>query len=158
MKKNLLKRILCVFVVMALCSLSAVSAFAEDVQENVTTTDIVIDVTNEDLNVQRAANPQVWASIQPNSTAYLYPTLKSYIGLTQRFYVTASSHTGSNTGAVLLYLTSPNGNLVSNDWIIGTNEATYWDVFLPASGTWTLKAVAYGTDASLSLSARWGEP
>ena len=155
MKKGLCKRLLCISLIAALCSLSTVSAAASSGEQSGTIDNILITTEN---NMQRAENPEVRDTITPNGTVYLYPQLSSYIGLTQRIYITTTSYTGSTTGAVFLYLTSPNGNLVSNDWIMGTSEATYWDVFLPASGTWTLKAIALGTDANVHIFARWGEP
>lgn len=145
-------------IVMILCSFSVLSAFAADSSQDLPISSFGYINENDNLNVSRAVNPAAWGIIEINSTTYLYPQLSSYIGFTQRFYVTVTSHTGSQSGAVFLYLTSPNGNLVSNDWIIGVNEATYWDVILPASGTWTLEAVALGTDSSVSIYARWGAP
>ena len=144
MKKKLFRRIssLVLAIIVSLSSTNIVFA-----------ADKAMESEYETVNQAAEANPFERGTVAPNSSIDLYPTLKSYVGLYQRFYISTRSE--STSGAILLYLYSPNGRLVSKDWIIGDNEATYWDVFLPASGTWTLHIVAQGTNANVLVSTRW---
>lgn len=55
----------------------------------------------------------------------------------------------------MLYLYKPNGQLASQDWIIGINEVAQWSFFLPSAGQWRLKLVASGTNDVVEFFARW---
>ncbi len=122
-----------------------------------TNTVLAVDKVSEyeykSVNQKSEANPMVRNWVSPNTSIDLYPTLESYVGLSQKFYVTTRSD--STSGALFLYLYSPSGKLVSKDWIIGDNESTYWTVTLPSSGTWKLHVVAQGTNADVLVGARW---
>ena len=91
--------------------------------------------------------------IQPNSFVILRPKLDSYIGFTKNFIVNATSE--SNTGLLFIYLYDPDGNIKSNDWIMGVNQLVRCNVFLPKSGTWTVHLVAQGTTAGVDVYVRW---
>ena len=123
-------------------------------------------VSAEGVNVQGASITENTFDINPMSTSEkrsvtlpingsddLYINLDNYIGLTRRIYFNATC--SSNSGAVFLYVYSPRGTLVSDDWIIGVNEAANWSVFLPSSGEWHIHAVAQGNAAEVELHAVW---
>lgn len=70
-------------------------------------------------------------------------------------YLVVNSFSKSTSGALFIYLYRPNGSQVSDDWIMGVNEAVRWLVLSPQSGNWKLRVVASGTNAAVNVYATW---
>lgn len=172
MKKRLFKRSLSFLLVAVMLFGTTISVLAK---ENSNDTDVAADVINitpdllntieltdsnidmevieVSIDVNPLSNNQVGAVVPANGTENIYPTLDSYFGLYKTFYVNATSE-GTKAG-LFLYLYDPNGKLVSDDWIMGTNGAATWDVFLPTSGQWRLYIVALATEKPVVVWAGW---
>lgn len=120
---------------------------------DLTDSNIDMEVIEVSIDVNSLSNTKVGAVVPANGTENIYPTLDSYFGLYKTFYVNATSE-GTKAG-LFLYLYDPNGKLVSDDWIMGTNGAAKWDVFLPTSGQWRLYIVALATEKPVTVWAGW---
>ena len=109
---------------------------------------------DESGNISPRTNNTVGSVIASGQSATYYPNLDSYIGFTKTFV--ASTKSSSTTGSVHLYLyNNSTGKLVSNDWIMGVQDDAQWSVTLPSSGTYRLRVVLSGTNASVSFAGKW---
>lgn len=160
MKTNTFKRKISLLIIftMVLSITSEIYAKESSTVENVkkTGSNIVLERKEDDVfrtNSTDFDNYPVRGIVPSNGVLELKPTLESYIGLNKSFVINATSD--SNTGVLFVYLYKPNGNIQSNDWIMGVNEVVKWDVFLPSSGTWTVRFVAQGTTSPVNVYARW---
>lgn len=152
MKQKMLRIISCMLMVVLFATLSLGSVSAEGV--NVQGASITENTLQENFDINPMSTSDKRAVTLPiNGSGDIYINLDSYMGLTRRIYFNATC--SSNSGAVFLYVYSPRGTLVSNDWIIGVNEAANWSVFLPSSGEWHIHAVAQGNAAEVELYAVW---
>ena len=145
MKKKLFKRLLglVLITIISISIANPIGALAAGTSE----------AESKDISVSTKENQLVRGWVSPNSSIDLYPKLDNYVGLTKRFYVSTVSE--STSGAIFLYLYDKNGKLISKDWIVGDNVATYFDTWLPVAGTFRLHIVAQGTNANVLVSARW---
>lgn len=164
MKKRLFQRTISFLLasIMLLASATTVLAKEEQPECNIVAEDAdmaididmeVIDVSVDGVGISTMANEMVHDVVPANGTVNLYPKLDSYVGLNKKFFVNVTSP--SNKAGVLLYLYDPNGKLVSDDWIMGLNQAATWSIFLPKSGTWRLYVVGHGTEDYVEVTAGW---
>lgn len=163
MKKRLFKRTISFLLVSIMLLASATTAFAEEqpklgieTEELCTalSTDMeVINISVGDMGIEPMSNQKVFATVPANGTNNLYPKLESYVGLSKTFFVNATSP--SSKAGLFLYLYDPDGKLVSHDWVMGTNEAARWSVFLPKSGIWRLYVVGHATEEYVDVWAGW---
>lgn len=108
---------------------------------------------NQQQNQEVRAEEYVTDIIPANTSKVLELKLPNYIGFTKEFVANTSSQ--STSGIVLLYLYKPNGELASNDWMMGVKETAKWKFTLPTAGTWRIKVVAHLTNAPVTFSAKW---
>ncbi len=162
MKKRLFKRTISCLLASIMLLASATTAFAEEEQPKfdietegtALSTDMeVINISVDDMGIEPMSNKKVFATVPANGTNSLYPKLDSYVGLSKTFFVNATSP--SSKAGLFLYLYDPDGKLVSHDWVMGTNEAAKWSVFLPKSGTWRLYVVGHATEEYVDVWAGW---
>lgn len=168
MTTNIFKRSISFLLVLIMAVATTSTAFAKENQATGLTDEDYTEVSEYILNVSDTGeitlvaedseiipfdNSPVRGVVPSNGYIDLNPTLESYIGFNKNFVVNATSN--STSGALFVYLYKPNGNLQSNDWIMGVNEVVKWSVFLPSSGTWRVRFVAQGTTAPVNVYARW---
>ena len=164
MRKNFFKQIGTGFICAIMLMVLSISAFATNaMQENYdVTTDkgtVLAEYTfNVDTNGSASTlgdyydNDPVITDVPSFKTGYLYPNLSKYFGLTKAFHVSTSSDQSSC--GIFLYLYNPDGDLVSDDWSMGVNDYAYLTLFLPSSGTYTLKIVNM-SDETVNVAAFW---
>ncbi len=166
MKKRLFKRTISFLLASIMLFATATTALAKEEQPECNNeakgADITMDTHVEVISVSvdgsgsgisTMDNKMEHDVIPANGTVDLYPKLESYIGLNKKFFVNTTSP--SDKAGVFLYLYDPNGKLVSDGWVMGTNEAVTWSVFLPKSGTWRLYAVGHATEEYVEITAGW---
>lgn len=138
MIKKVIKRLGCICLIAAICCTNVNTTFAAE------KTDIIGSV---------AESRSTTGSIPSNVKRTFYLQLDPYVGLSKTFLVNATSK--SATGALFIRLTSPRGNVVSNDWVMGVNEVAQWKINLPSSGQWTVEITATGTTAIVNVFLDW---
>lgn len=168
MKTKLFKRSISFLLIFVMAMASTCTAFANESEASALNGEPSTEVAEYLVNVDETGeitliaenqeivpydNSPVRGVVPSNGYIDLNPTLESYIGFTKNFVVNATSD--STSGALFVYLYKPNGNIQSNDWIMGVNEVVKWNVFLPSSGTWRVRFVAQGTTAPVNVYARW---
>lgn len=168
MTTNFLKRSISFLLILIMMATTTCTAFAKEIlptdlidEEYTEVSEYILNVSDtgeitlvaEDAEIVPFSNSPVRGIVPSNGYIDLNPTLESYIGFNKNFVVNATSD--STSGALFVYLYKPNGDIQSNDWIMGVNEVVKWSVFLPSSGTWRVRFVAQGTNAPVNVYARW---
>lgn len=118
------------------------------------TTIVEYDVNIKDLGITSLSTnaDEAGGNVPSNSTKSftLHKSQSSALS-----YLVVNSVSKSTSGALFIYLYRPNGSQVSDDWIMGVNEAVRWIVLSPQSGNWKLRVVASGTNAVVNVYATW---
>lgn len=87
--------------------------------------------------------------IAPNGTEYFYPVLSSATS-NARLIVNCTS--GSTSGALFIYVYAPDGTLISDDWICGTDGMVVYDFDRRLSaGTYKVMIVAALTSTTCTV-------
>lgn len=156
MKGNFIKRLSSFILATAMMMGTAVTASAEETA----VTGQSIDESICDSNVASIASMSTRSStlgtVPAGGTAEFRLYLPSYVGFTKQFHASTTC-LGESSGAIMIQLYNESGKLVSDDWIMGTNEpnGVYWTLFLPSSGTYTIKVIGHATDKNVSFGAWW---
>ena len=159
MTTNIFKRSISFLLVLIMAVATTSTAFAKENQATGLTDEDYTEVSEYILNVSDTGEITLVAEdseiipFDNSPVRGVVPSNGYIIGFNKNFVVNATSN--STSGALFVYLYKPNGNLQSNDWIMGVNEVVKWSVFLPSSGTWRVRFVAQGTTAPVNVYARW---
>lgn len=108
--------------------------------------------TNESIEEDFENYSSVRCTINPNERVIQYLEL-SDTGFSRKFVANASSE--STSGLIEISLYNPDGKLVSNQWVLGVNEAATWTVYFPKKGTWEISALAYLTNEPVLVYFTW---
>lgn len=109
--------------------------------------------TPDELSSKASVGQVVSGTVGINSVINLYPYLEQGNIFGRTLCIRTSS--SSTSGAVFLYLYSPNGDLVSDDWIMGVSDESNEYMFLPSYGRYTLKVIAQGNNQPVNVDAWW---
>lgn len=157
MKQKIFKRSAILFLVVLMIFLNTSNVLAAEVKQEISSKNEMEILAEYAITVGEEnstwANTPVRDSVSPNSYVDMHPYLNSYFGINKTIIVNATSD--STSGALLLYLYNPSGDLVSHDWIMGVNEIAQWNLVLPSSGEWRLRVIAQGTTSMVNVYARW---
>ncbi|MCI8362024.1 MAG: hypothetical protein HFJ41_02605 [Clostridia bacterium] len=151
MKKKLVKKAVSFLLIFSIFCLNGNIVFAKElVSENQELIQEDISISNGSISTMNSAD----AGIVPvRGYIDLYPELDSYIGFNKK--ITVNATTDSESTFIYLYLYDPNGNLKSNDWIMGSNEIAQWSLFLPSSGTWRLRVISHASTTPVRVFVQW---
>lgn len=152
---KIVKKLILFLSVIALLVSTSVTSFAAESSEIAKTESETQERSNVNVSPY-ATYDMVRGTITPNSSYYgtlkLYPSCDNG-GLLLKLHVSTSST--SSSGALLLSLYNPEGEYVSSDWIIGTNDEAVFSVpfAFSAPGRYTLQIDAQGITSKVTVNA-----
>lgn len=88
-----------------------------------------------------------------NQVINIYPYLEQGSIFGKTFCVRTSS--SANSGMILLTLSDKDGNVVSDDWIMGPNDSLNEYMFWPVYGRYTLRITSNSTTVNVTVDAWW---
>lgn len=142
-----MKRIFMIALTIIMTLSMSTSAFAAELA-------IEHQTAQEETVVPCADYPAVTGTIVPDSDNYgtikLYPTCTQ--GMILKLHVSTSS--SSTSGAILLSMYDKNGDLVSSDWVMGTNDEAVFDLpWFSPYGTYSLTVYGHGIKSNVRVYA-----